>query len=95
VGGFNAFNQQSVNDNGGVAWAKQVAQSMDPGAVESQVHAYQQAANKLAEAQTGPRWLIHMGRLFLAWCAWDSSGRCREGRGRVGVPGVVVAEGVV
>ena len=52
MGGFNAFNQQSVNDNGGVAWAKQVAQSMDPGAVESQVHAYQQAANKLAEVQT-------------------------------------------
>jgi len=52
MGGFNAFNQQTVNDNGGVVWAKQAAQSMDPGAVESQVQAYQQAAIKLAEVQT-------------------------------------------
>jgi hypothetical protein len=36
-----------------------------------------------------------VGCLFLVRCAWDSSGRCCEGRGWVGVPGVVVAEGVV
>jgi len=49
VGGFN---QQSVENNGGVAWAKQVAQSLDPGAIESQVQAYQQAVSKLADVQT-------------------------------------------
>jgi uncharacterized protein YukE len=46
------FNQQSVNDNGGVAWAKQVAQSMDPGAIDSQIQGYQQAASSLANVQT-------------------------------------------
>jgi hypothetical protein len=46
------FNQQSVNDNGGVAWAKQVAQTMDPGAIDSQIQGYQNAANSLAQVQT-------------------------------------------
>ena len=46
------FNQQSVNDNGGVAWAKQVAQTMDPGAIDSQIQGYQKAASSLANVQT-------------------------------------------
>lgn len=47
-----AFNQQSVNDNGGVAWAKQVAQTMDPGAIDGQIQGYQNAAASLAQVQT-------------------------------------------
>jgi uncharacterized protein YukE len=46
------FNQQSVNDNGGVAWVKQVAQTMDPGAIDSQIQGYQNAATSLAHVQT-------------------------------------------
>lgn len=46
------FNQQSVNDNGGVAWAKQVAQSMDPDAIDSQIQSYKSAASSLASVQT-------------------------------------------
>ena len=46
------YNQQSVNDNGGVAWAKQVAQTMDPGAIDSQIQGYQKAAASLAQVQT-------------------------------------------
>lgn len=46
------FNQQSVNNNGGVAWAKQVAQSMDPGAIDSQIQSYKAAASSLASVQT-------------------------------------------
>ena len=46
------FDQQSVNENGGVAWAKQVAESMDPGAIDSQIQAYQQAAGSLSTLQT-------------------------------------------
>lgn len=46
------FSQQSVNDNGGVAWAKQVAETMDPGAIDSQIQSYQAAANSLASVQT-------------------------------------------
>lgn len=49
MGGFNA---QSVNDNGGVAWAKQVAQTMDPGAIDSQVQSYQNAVTSLSNVQT-------------------------------------------
>ena len=36
---------------GGVAWAKQVAANLDPGAVGDQITAYQQAANQTAHAQ--------------------------------------------
>ena len=46
------FSQQSVNNNGGVAWAKQVAQTMDPGAIDSQIQGYQSAASSLASVQT-------------------------------------------
>lgn len=46
------FNQQSVNDNGGVSWAKQVAENMDPGAIDSQIQSYQAAAGSLAKVQT-------------------------------------------
>lgn len=46
------FNQQSVDDNGGVSWAKQVAESMDPGAIDSQIQNYQAAASSLAKVQT-------------------------------------------
>jgi uncharacterized protein YukE len=46
------FNQQAVNDNGGVAWAKQVAQSMDPGAIDSQIQGYQSAVSSLANVQS-------------------------------------------
>lgn len=46
------YSQQSVNDNGGVAWAKQVAQSMDPGAIDSQIQSYKAAASSLASVQT-------------------------------------------
>jgi len=45
------FDQQFVSDKGGVAWVKQVAASMDPGAVEWQIRGYQQAASKLTEVQ--------------------------------------------
>lgn len=45
------FDQQSVSGKGGVAWVKQVAASMDPGLVEAQIQAYQQAVTKLAEVQ--------------------------------------------
>lgn len=47
-----AFNQQSVDDNGGVSWAKQVAENMDPGAIDSQIQSYQAAAGSLAKVQT-------------------------------------------
>jgi hypothetical protein len=46
------FNQQSVNGNGGVAWAKQVGDSMDPGAIESQIQGYQNAVTSLSQVQT-------------------------------------------
>jgi uncharacterized protein YukE len=46
------FNQQSVNDNGGVAWAKQVAQTMDPGAIDSQIQGYQSAVSSLTNVQS-------------------------------------------
>jgi uncharacterized protein YukE len=46
------YSQQSVNDNGGVVWAKQVAQSMDPGAIDSQIQSYKSAASSLASVQT-------------------------------------------
>lgn len=46
------FNQQSVNENGGVAWAKQVAASMDPSALDAQITSYQQAASQLAKVQS-------------------------------------------
>jgi uncharacterized protein YukE len=46
------FNQQTVNDYGGVAWAKQVAESMDPGAIDSQIQGYQSAVRTLATVQT-------------------------------------------
>lgn len=46
------FNQQSVADNGGVAWAKQVAQSMDPGAIDGQIQSYRSAVASLAHIQT-------------------------------------------
>ncbi|HET9168089.1 MAG TPA: hypothetical protein VFN97_01600, partial [Actinospica sp.] len=46
------FNQQAVNDNGGVAWAKQVAQTMDPGAIDSQIQGYQSAVSSLANVQS-------------------------------------------
>ena len=49
MGGFNA---QSVNDNGGVAWAKQVAQTMDPGAIDSQIQSYQNAVTSLSNVQS-------------------------------------------
>jgi uncharacterized protein YukE len=46
------FNQQTVNEYGGVAWAKQVAESMDPGAIETQIQSYQSAASTLSHLQT-------------------------------------------
>jgi hypothetical protein len=46
------FNQQAVNNNGGVAWAKQVAQTMDPGAIDSQIQGYQAAVSSLSSVQT-------------------------------------------
>ncbi|HTJ68066.1 MAG TPA: WXG100 family type VII secretion target [Actinospica sp.] len=46
------FNQQAVNTNGGVAWAKQVAQTMDPGAIDSQIQGYQSAVSSLANVQS-------------------------------------------
>ena len=46
------FDQQSVDENGGVAWAKQVAQSMDPGAIGSQIDSYKQAVTTLSSLQT-------------------------------------------
>ena len=46
------FDQQSVDANGGVAWAKQVAQSMDPGAIGSQIDSYKQAVTTLSSLQT-------------------------------------------
>lgn len=46
------FNQQSVNENGGVAWAKQVAATMDPSALDAQITSYQQAAAQLAKVQS-------------------------------------------
>ena len=49
---MDSFNQQKVNEYGGVAWAKQVAGSMDPGAIDSQIQGYQQAAGTLSTLQT-------------------------------------------
>jgi uncharacterized protein YukE len=49
---MDSFNQQSVNEYGGVAWAKQVAESMDPGAIETQIQAYRSAASTLSSLQT-------------------------------------------
>ncbi|HWG27470.1 WXG100 family type VII secretion target, partial [Actinospica sp.] len=49
---MSGFNQQAVNDNGGVAWAKQVAQTMDPGAIDSQIQGYQSAISSLANVQS-------------------------------------------
>ena len=45
------FNQQSVDTNGGVAWAKQVADNMEPGALDAQIQSYQQAASQLQKVQ--------------------------------------------
>lgn len=45
------FNQQSVDSNGGVAWAKQVADSMETGALDAQIQSYQQAASQLQKVQ--------------------------------------------
>ena len=45
------FNQQSVNSNGGVAWAKQVAGTMDTSALDDQILGYQQAATQLQKVQ--------------------------------------------
>jgi len=45
------FNQQSVDANGGVAWAKQVADSMDPSGLDAQIQSYQQAAKQLQKVQ--------------------------------------------
>jgi uncharacterized protein YukE len=46
------FSEQSVNSNGGVAWAKQVAENMDPSAIDAQIQSYQQAAGQLQKVQT-------------------------------------------
>lgn len=46
------FDQQSVENNGGVAWAKQVAEALDPGAIGEQIQAYQAAVKSLAHIQT-------------------------------------------
>jgi len=46
------FNQQSVNDNGGVAWAKQVADGMVPEAIEDQIRGYNSAVTTLGNVQT-------------------------------------------
>lgn len=45
------FDEQSVGTNGGVAWAKQVAQSMYPDALDTQIQNYQQAAGQLRNVQ--------------------------------------------
>lgn len=45
------FNQQSVDSNGGVAWAKQVADSMETDALDQQIQSYQQAAAQLQKVQ--------------------------------------------
>ncbi|MBR7836887.1 hypothetical protein KDL01_26655 [Actinospica durhamensis] len=45
------FNQQSVNSNGGVAWAKEVAATMDTSALDDQIQGYQQAAAQLQQVQ--------------------------------------------
>jgi uncharacterized protein YukE len=47
-----AFNQQAVNDNGGVAWAKQVANTMLPTAIDEQIAGYQKALTSLANVQS-------------------------------------------
>jgi len=46
------FNQQTVNDYGGVAWAKQVAESMAPEAIEEQIQGYNSAVTTLGKVQT-------------------------------------------
>ena len=45
------FNQQSVNSNGGVAWAKQVAETMNTTALDDQIASYQAAARQLQKVQ--------------------------------------------
>ena len=45
------FNQQSVDSNGGVAWAKQVANNMETDALDQQIQSYQQAASQLQKVQ--------------------------------------------
>lgn len=47
-----AFDQQSVAANGGVAWAKSVAEGMAPSAIDSQIAGYQAAASAVAQVQT-------------------------------------------
>lgn len=46
-----AYGEGWIRIKGGVAWAKQVAASVDPGAVGYQIAAYQQAASQIAYAQ--------------------------------------------
>ena len=47
-----SFNEQTVDEYGGVTWAKQVAQSMDPGAIASQITSYKSAVTTLSSVQT-------------------------------------------
>jgi len=45
------FNQHTVNSNGGVAWAKQVATTMETSSLDQQIAHYQKAASQLQKVQ--------------------------------------------
>lgn len=60
-----SYNEDWLQRNGGVAWAKQFAASLDPGAVADQVVAYQQAAGRIADAQKSLK--STQGNLASSW----------------------------
>lgn len=60
-----SYNEDWLQRNGGVAWAKHFAASLDPGAVADQVVAYQQAAGRIADAQRSLK--STQGNLASSW----------------------------
>ncbi len=59
------FTQQSVQANGGVAWAKQVAAAMDLGAIGVQIQGYQRTADSMAHVASTLRTV--KGNLAATW----------------------------
>ncbi|HEV3171405.1 MAG TPA: hypothetical protein VGZ32_13725, partial [Actinocrinis sp.] len=43
----NQFNQSQVQQYGGVAWAKQQIEQLDPGAIQDQINGYNQVNSSL------------------------------------------------
>lgn len=59
------YDESWIQRKGGVAWVKQVAAAMDPGAVGLQITGYQQAAEQIAYAQKALK--TTQGNLDASW----------------------------